>query len=457
MSDTNKIATAKIPKLPNKNKLVGYAFEVSKNPVYSFHKYAQQYGKIYYMPVYYPINLCIVTDPEIIKYILVTNNKNFHKGRAYTALREVLGNGLLTSEGDFWLRQRRMTQPAFHKNRIEHFATIMANSTQEMIADWEKKEQAFKINIADFNMKLTMDIVSKALFNIDKEYDKQAISDAVSLGNHYIDWRIDYPFPFVNKLPIKIVREYHKMQATMDKLIYDFIEERQLKKENNSNDLLSMYMEAKDEETGEGMSKKQLRDEVLTVFVAGHETTAVTLSWFWLLMCQNPQVMKKVYDEIDQVIGTRPPNFNDFQKLSYLNLVINETMRVYPAAWIVGRKAMQDDILPGGYPIKKGQDLQLFIYGVHHNEQLWERPNDFIPERFEPENNEKRHKHAFMPFGSGPRLCIGNNFALMELVMVIATIAQKFTFELVQSHPIELEPLVTLRPKFGIELIVHKR
>lgn len=449
--------TKTIPIVPSKNPFIGLAKELRGDTTGTMYKYMKKYGDVYRIPIVPFVKLLIVTSAEIAEHILVKNNRNYVKSAEYKAMKKVLGNGLVTSEGDFWRKQRRLAQPAFHRKRIANFANTMVQSVEDTLQNLEQNVNK-TVDIHQFMMELTMDIISRTVFNLEEgemDFDRKIISEAVAIGNKHVDKLIDYPFFWTDKLPTASNKAYWKADAALKKLIYGIIQKRRASG-TQKDDLLTMLMEARDEETGKGMSEQQLYDELLTMFTAGHETTAVALTWLWYLLKDEPQVLAQLQEEVDRVLGGRLPTFEDLPKLTYTKMVIQETMRLYPPAWIVGRKPLTDDSI-AGFTLPKGANISIFVYGLHRNPSYWEQPLKFIPERFAPTAANTRPKYAYMPFGGGPRLCIGNNFAMMEMQLAVAAIAQRFRFEYASDKTVQTEPLITLRPKSEVWMTVRKR
>jgi cytochrome P450 len=401
--------------------------------------------------------LIICAEPDGVRHVLLDNNKNYTKSFAYDIIKLFLGNGLLTSEGEFWKRQRRLAQPAFHKQKLELMFNTMVEQTNTAIGQIDRyADSNRKINLSKTLYELTLNIVNKTLFfnEVDSTTDK--VYKLVSKGSAYISDRIDNPL----RLPLWIPTPKNLMEkavlASMDKVFYDIIKRRR-KQKTTHEDLLSMFMDAVDEETGESMSDKQLRDEILTIFVAGHETTQIALAWTFYLLAINPDKLKILQDEIDDHITD--PEMLDMQtlrKMTYLKLVIDESMRIYPPAWVVGRRAIGSDNIMGA-EIEPGLNIIMPIYLIHHDKTIWENPEEFIPERFLPENLKDKHKFAYFPFGGGPRLCIGNNFAIQEMQVVLALFLKKYHIEVDKFFIPEMEPLITLRQKNTLRMKLYKR
>lgn len=398
-----------------------------------------------------------VTHPDGIQHVLQGNHRNYSKRFIeYEKLQWIVGNGLLTSDGDFWLRQRRLIQPAFHRRRIAGFAAMMRDFTREMLAEWDKKEDGTAIDLDKEMMALTLRIVSQALFSFDSRREAEKVDEAFSFANEYVG--VDASRPFANlwrRVPTPRNRRFEESIATLDAIVHRIIAERR-QNPAAEEDLLGMLMAARDEETGKGMTDEQVRDEVMTLLLAGHETTANALTWTFYLLSQHPDAAAKLHEEIDAVLGKRPFTLDDLPNLTYTKIVIEESMRLYPPAYSIGRVADGDDAIMG-YRIPAGTPVFMSSYVTHRRPDFWQEPERFDPERFTPERSEGRHRFAYFPFGGGPRLCIGENFALMEAQILLATIAQRYRLRHVPSHPVAMQPLITLRPRYGMEMTLHRR
>lgn len=392
------------------------------------------------------------SHPDIAKHVLVDNNKAYYKSFDYEILKLVLGDGLISSDGNFWLKQRRLAQPAFHKKRLDMMFEIMRDETLhfcERLDRLQEKGESFNIN--GELTKVTIDIVAKTLFGTEIDTSITLIGKHITDLNSYISAKINNPLLPPLWVPTKRNFAFKKAMNDLNTIIYKIIDNRRQNPEEKD-DLLAMLMNARDEETGEGMTNSQLRDEILTLFVAGHETSATSLSWILILLSKNPIWMQKCKQEINEAIGNQPPNLEDMMKLPTLKRVIEEAMRLYPPAWIVGRKALEDDEIMG-YQIKKGYNVIVCVYQIHRHPQFWENPDAFDPDRFLPERSANRHKYAYFPFGGGPRMCIGNNFALMEMTIILSMMLQRYTPKAAQDD-FEWESLVTLRPKGDVPFLL---
>jgi cytochrome P450 len=398
-----------------------------------------------------------IANPESIQHVMQMNNQNYTKGDRIDIAKPLVGNGLFTSEGDFWRRQRRMMQPAFHRKQIALLADEMVATIQDMLSKWEKyADRGIMLDMQQEMMGLTMDVVTRTLFTSSLEPDEiSELGEQITFLLDEITDRSQAIFPIGEKLPTKRNRRFDKGVATIDEIIYRLIETRR-QSEVRQDDLLSMLIEARYEDSGEGMEDELLRDELVTIFLAGHETTAIALSWSIALLSLHPTVRRKLQQEVDQVLAGRIPAASDFNDLQYTNAVVSEVMRLYPPLPMTIRQAIEDDVLDG-YSIKADSSIFINIYSAHHNPDVWENPEGFDPERFLPDRVKDIPRFAYLPFGGGPRQCIGNNFALMEAVLALAMITQRFELNLVPGT--DLDPYMpgTLRPKGGVKVIIKHR
>ena len=396
-----------------------------------------------------PVQAMLLRHPDAIKHVLVDNNHNYDKRtRGYDVLRQFLGNGLLTSDGDFWRRQRRIAQPAFHRRRIAGFADTMITDTLAMLEHWQDAATLGRsIDMAHEMMALTLRIVGKTLLSTDVADRADQVGNAVTVLNEWADRALDSLLPI--GFPTLATMRARESSRRLDRVINDIIARRRAGEQ--AEDLLGMLMEARDAETGEGMTDRQLRDEVTTMFLAGHETTANALAWTFYVLSTHPEVERRVRTELDEVLGGRPPTLDDLPSLPFLLQVLKESMRLYPPAWIIDRHAIgEDEVL--GYRVRKDTLVLISPYVTHRHPAFWPNPEGFDPERFTAEREEARPRYAYFPFGGGPRQCIGNGFAMMEAQLIVACVLQRFRPWLVPGHPVRPEPLITLRPRFGLRM-----
>ncbi|HEX4900729.1 MAG TPA: cytochrome P450, partial [Pyrinomonadaceae bacterium] len=375
------------------------------------------------------------------------------KGLALQRAKRLLGEGLLTSEGDFHRRQKRLAQPAFHRARIASYASVMTNYAAEMSGRWRDGEI---LDVSQEMMRLTLAIVGKTLFDADVERDATDVGEAMSVVMDLFN-TISIPFyDLLIKLRLPQTRRFDLAKERLDSIIYRLIEERRLSGEDRG-DLLSMLLLAQDpEEQGSRMTDEQLRDEAMTIFLAGHETTANALTWTWYLLSQHPEVEAICHQEIDRVVGSGLPDLDSISNLPYTEKVLLESMRMFPPAWALGRMALNDCEI-GGYLVPKGSLVLMSQYVMHHDSRYFPEPDRFDPERWAPELREARPQFSYFPFGGGPRRCIGEGFAWSEGILLLATLARHWQMRLVANHPVELRPVITLRPKYGMKMVVKRR
>jgi cytochrome P450 len=420
----------------------------------------RQYGDAVYMRLG-PFRDYTFFHPDQIREVLVTQAKHFHKMRwQRNVLAQWDGNGLLLSEGDFWLRQRRLVQPAFHPKRFVGYGQIMVDCTQKMLRRWEetlRKEREVIIDFNDTMTDLTLDIVARTLFGADVPPEKvREIGDAVQVLSEVSIREMSSPFEFY--LPFLQHRRKKWAMRTLDDLVRGFIADRR-RTEEDKGDLLSMLLLAVDEEAdGKGMTDEQARDEAIVLFLAGHDTTASGLVWAFYALARYPEWTAQVVAEIDRVVGDRPPTATDQPKLVILDRFLKEVLRRWPPAVAVFAREAQTDVEIGGWPLKKGSIVRMLSYVVHHDPRWFPAPEKFDPNRFLPERLAKLPQFAYFPFGGGPRGCIGNTFATLEMMLVIATLLQRYAVSLApgQGDP-ELNMLLSLRPKNGLRLKVTPR
>jgi cytochrome P450 len=397
--------------------------------------------------------LFMLNHPRLVKDVLVTHQRNFRKGRGLERARRLLGEGLLTSEGAIHLRQRRLMQPAFHKDRIASYASVMTDYADRVQRRWR---DGATIDAAQEMMRLTLGVVGKTLFDADVEAQAQNVGQALTATLDSF-WITMLPFyDLLEQLPLRVFRRGREARAQLDAIIYGMIAERR-KAPSDRGDLLSMLLMAQDEENhGERMTDVQVRDEAMTIFLAGHETTANALSWTWYLLSDAPQVEARLHREIDRVLGGRLPTLADLPNLPYVEKVVTEAMRLYPPAWIIGRRAIEDYPVDG-YLVPARSVIVVSPYVLHRDPRFFPDPDRFDPDRWTPEFKASLPPFAYFPFGGGARRCIGEGFAWMELVLVATTIAQRWKLRLVPGHPVVPQSVVTLRMKHGLQMTAERR
>ncbi|HSF23983.1 MAG TPA: cytochrome P450 [Blastocatellia bacterium] len=440
------------PPSPKPRPLLGHLSMFRRDPTGFLLDSAREYGDVVHFK-FGPQEVYLLNHPDYIRDVLVTNNRNFVKSRGLVMAKKFLGEGLLTSEGEFHRRQRRLAQPAFHRQRINAYATVMTDYGAQTRNRWQANET---LDISQEMMRLTLAIVGKTLFDTNVEAEASEIGKALTDVMQLFD-RITSPFAgLLEKLPLPSNIRWLKAKQRLDETMYRIIDERRRSGEDRG-DLLSMLLLAQDEEgDGTGMTNQQLRDEAMTLFVAGHETTANALTWTWFLLSQHPEVEAKLHDEIDTVLGGNLPTAEDVGRLIYTEMVFAESMRLYPPAWILGRRVLNDYEV-GDYVVPSGAIILMSPWVMHHDPRFYPEPFEFDPERWTPNARESRPKFAYFPFGGGPRVCIGEPFAWMEGVLLIATIAQEWKMRLAPDQRVQTKPMITLRAKYGMRMVLQPR
>jgi cytochrome P450 len=454
IADTSRAASAPIhPPGPRRRVPALSALEMGRDPIRFLLRLRDEYGDIARVPLGSE-TIYLFSHPELVRDVLVTNHRNFHKGRGLERAKMLLGDGLLTSEGEFHLRQRRLSQPAFHRQRIAAYGAVMASYAALRRDRWHAGST---IDAHAEMMALTLAIVGKTLFDADVEHEAAEIGEALATTFEAFSFGFFLPFgQLLERLPLPATLRFRKARARLDATIYRLIDERR-RAPSDRGDLLSMLLLAQDTEgDGGGMSNLQLRDEAMTIFLAGHETTANALTWTWYLLSQHPDVERRLHAEIDGALGGRLPTADDLAALPYTRMVLAESMRLYPPAWILGRRALAPFEV-NGFTIPARSIILASQYTIHRDARWFPSPDTFDPERFAPERHAERPKFAYFPFGAGPRVCIGEQFAWMEGILALATIAQRWRLRLVPGHPVALQPIITLRPKFGMRMTVEAR
>lgn len=431
------------PVAPGRLPLIGHFATWVRDP-FAFLTRARRAGDV--VEIEFPgFRAILLHDPALIEQVLVTDAKHYSKDRFALELKRVLGEGLLTSEGEFWLRQRRLAQPAFHKERIAGYASTMVSTTRDELARFVDGETR---DIHADLMRLTLDIVGKTLFGADVTGRAEEIGVALeAVMNRFAD-PVAVAVPHYDKLPTALNRNFREAVQNLDRMMRGLVRSHREGKTGDGKDLLSMLLAARDEE-GHGMDETQLRDETITLLLAGHETTAIALSWAFVLLARHPDVRARLEAELDRVLGDRDPELRDLPELPFADAVIREAMRLYPPAWSIGREALMDTSI-GGFAVPKGSQVWIAQWTVHRDPRWFSRPDVFNPARWLDGLQKRIPKYAYFPFGGGPRLCVGHSFATMEAVLVLATIARRFRVELAPDANLAWMPAITLRPKHGV-------
>ncbi len=441
---TPSTAAKRRPPGPKGLPLLGNLLEFNRDVLRYYEEWSREYGDIVAFRLgAWPTVL--LNNSDYAEYVLVRNQRNFIKfPMFFRHVRAIFGQGLLTSEGEFWHRQRRLAAPAFHAQRVAGYGGVMVHDTERMLADWRPGD--LRDAHTDM-MALTLRIAAKTLFNAEVDQDVADIGQAFEALADEIMFRAHRPFRIPDLIPIPGNIRYLRGVRRIDRLVTAIIQERQ-RHGGDHGDLLSMLMLARDDE-GRPMTERQLRDEVITLLLAGHETTALALSWTWYLLSQHPEVDAKLAAELREVLGGRPPAVSDLPRLTYTEQVVTEAMRLYPPAWGIGREAIADCEI-GGYAIPAGTTVIISAWVSHRDARHFAEPTAFRPERWGGDFAATLPRFAYIPFGGGPRICIGNRFAMMEAVLILATVAQRFRLEWQPDHPVVPLPSITLRPKGGV-------
>jgi cytochrome P450 len=398
----------------------------------------------------------IINEPGAIRHVLLDNAANYTKSEVSRRLLEPgLGRGLLTSEGETWRRHRRIMAPAFDPRSIAGYAPIMTDVTEALLAKWDALPAPRETDVAAAMMHATLHIISRAMFSSDSD----EIVDVVEAGVNLYQSKVRPSLPDLLHLPKWLARLFAPFPTGIfnefDKKVDRLLTERG-RSPDEPKDLLARLISARDAETGGGMTPKEVRDQVVTIFMAGHETTSQALSWTFYLLSQNPAAEAKLHDELSRVLAGRTPRYDDLAKLPYTRMVIEESMRLYPPAHTFGREPIEDDEVLG-HRIPAGSDVLILPWLLHRKPSLWENPERFDPERFTPERAAARPRFAYLPFGAGPRICIGAAFAMAEAMLILATIAQRYRLRLKPGFVVEPQGLITLRPRYGLKMLLEQR
>lgn len=431
---------------PRNLPFLGVAPMLRRDPIGYLTRIAHAYGDIVQFRML-ERQTFLLNHPDYVREILVTRQNNFTKTPTLRRAKRFFGEGLLTSEGEHHVRQRRLLQPAFHRERLPSYGAVMAAYAREARDRFAVNTE---INMKGEMMRLTLAIVTRALFDADVEGDAKDVG--VAMTDLLRSFRV-FLLPFtqlIRRLPLPQNRRIDRALASVKQIVDRIIQEHRTASEYKD-DLLSTLLGIRDED-GSSLTNEQLRDEILTLFVAGHETTALGLTWTWYLLARNPECERKVHQEIDSVLGGRMPEFDDIPRLVYTESVIAESLRLYPPVWLMGRMAKEDFELDG-VPIANGSICLMSPYLMHHDPRFFPDPDRLDPERWRPEVRESRPKFSYFPFGGGARVCIGERFAWAELILVIATLAQKWRFRMVTEEPMKTVPRLTLQPSGEVRML----
>jgi cytochrome P450 len=437
--------------------LIGSLLDLRRDLIGFLKQVTTEYGDIVRLNVA-GFTVHFINHPDYLQHVLQTNSRNYDKqSHEYRPLKLAFGQGLFTSDGDFWLRQRRLMQPAFHRKRINQLGENIVRDVVSRIETWQPyAERGEALDIAAEMVNLSMNAATKALFSTGLRDDTEVETISIALDTiiNYCLYRTMSPLAPPLRVPTPRNRAFNQAMSELNAIIYRILNERR-RHGSDAIDLLSMLMEVRDEETGEGIPDKQMRDEIATLLLGGYETTSNLLSWTWHELSQHPDVEAKLHAEIDHVLGGRLPTVEDVPQLVYTRMVLDETLRLYPVPWLERRAATADQI--GGYDVPAGSLIYISPYVTHRHPVFWEDPERYDPERFSPEQPDTRPRFAYFPFGGGPRQCIGNSLALLEAQLSLATIAQSYRFHPVPGHPVEPKMQITTTPRYGLKMTLQPR
>ncbi|MFI5129755.1 MAG: cytochrome P450 [Chitinophagales bacterium] len=444
--------TSKLPPGPQTRLPLGHLFSFRRDSIGFLKKIANEYGDIVHFKMG-PIRIVLLNHPDFIKEVLTTQHHNFIKGRPLEMAKQLLGEGLLTSEGEFHKRQSRIIQPAFHRNMLESYVPAMTRCVAQMMNKWE---DGMKVDMKDEMTKISTAIAGMTLFNADIEQEAPEIIQALDTATSLFG-RISLPFSeWLLKVPVPGTLKFYRAKKRLDEIIHRMINERRRNKMDNG-DLISLLLRSQNGKVdGGGMSDQQIRDEAITLFLTAFDTTSTALTWTWYLLSQNPEAELELHEELDRVLNGRLPTVEDPGQLKYTRMVFGESMRIYPPSYVIPRQALEDFTIDK-YIVPRGTIILMSPYLIHHDSRFYTDPEKFNPYAWEKHSHGQNSKYEYFPFSRGPRSCIGEPFAWIQGIVVLASIAQFWRIKLVPGHPVELLPLINLRPKHGMMMTLHRR
>ena len=437
---------------------VGHIPDFKRNPIGLLDRLWKRHGDIYAMKIG-PRMMYVVSHPEMAQQILVEGKHVFQRPtnvQGGTILTPILGKSVLTTDGESWLLKRRMMQPIFHRQSIQTMGDKMTSAGEAMLGRWAAKPAGQAVNLGEEMKLVTLDIINRTMFSVDVLPAVDRVGATIDVALHYLMRYIQSPIRLPDSWPTPAKRRFDTAKATLDDFLYAIIAERRVHQGEPHGDLLDMLLAARDQDTGEGMNDEQVRNEIATIYGAGHETTALALTWTWYALNQNPDVLRKLQAEVDTALEGRAPTMADLPKLPYTLQVFEESMRLFPPVPFTGRVTHQATTL-GGYDLPQGAFVNVAINNIHRHPGFWDAPEAFRPERFAPENKAMLNRTAYIPFLTGPHMCIGNNFALMEGQLLLAQMAQHYNVRVVPDQTLTKEVAITMRPKEGLLVTLQPR
>lgn len=455
VDQAGNVATAD-PKGPPGHFLLGSLPDFNRDPLGFMLLLMREHGDIAHVR-FGPADVYFVSHPDGVKQVLMDNHRNYRLPPSFEDVKEFLGEGLLTTEGEHWRAHRRMIQPAFHMDKLAEMASAMTQITGSDLSRWQEGAPAGEpVNVMEKLMQLTLRVAGVCMFGMDLSDDTTEVLDAAAICLEHMVQRSRQLFRVPISVPIESNRRFVQARSVLDKTVYGLLKARKEGKSAAKADVLQLLLDARDEDTGRGLDEKELRDELLTMMGAGTETTALALMWTCYFLSKNPPIRRAVEAEIDRVLGKRAPTLADLRELPTVKHVIDESMRLRPPFYISGRTAVGEDEI-GGLTIKAGSVVIMSVYAMHRHPAIWPNPEGFDPERFLPDASKDRHPSAFLPFSTGPKKCIGMNFANMEMQLVLPMILQRFELRLVPGMEPEPDPSLTLRAKDGCWMTLHPK
>lgn len=450
-------AAEDLPRYPDSHFLWGALNEFSANPFEMLRRLVGPYPDLVQLR-FGPFRQIVVNNADYARHVLVNNQKNYVRPRNFSRILNLVSSqNLFNSDGDYWLRQRRVLQPAFHRQRIVGFGQLMTDETEKLLARWDRHDRTQPLAVEAEMTDLTLNIVGRALFGVDMAASSRGreLSAGFDATSGYINYRFEEFMAPPIWVPTKRNRHFKHGRAEVQRITQAIIDERR-REPGEYNDFLQMLLELRYEDTGQGMTDQQLRSESGAFFFAGHETTANTLTFALYLLAKHPEAEARLHAELARVLGGRTPTIDDLPQLPFNRMVVEETLRLYPAGWATSRETLAPDAL-GPYPLPAHQPVMISVTGIHRHPAYWENPDDFDPERFTPERSATRPKHVYLPFGEGPRMCIGYQFALFEAQLVLATIAQRYRLTVAPDYQVTAKPVFTLRTADGLPMTLAPR
>lgn len=442
------------PPRPAALPLVGHVPQWRKDPV-GFVTAAARHGDVVQLAL--PWKTFLLTHPRHVKHVLQDNHQNYCKGWVFERIKPYWGESLLTAEGDRWREQRRRVQPSFKREHTIEFAPVITRRTDQMLARWEKaSESGEELVLYDEMTQLALVIIADVLFGVELWANASDMTTAVQTALRVLKTRVSAIAPMPLWMPTRKNRRFRRAMRTLNNGVSQIVEQHRSAGDDQRNTFLGMLMNARDSETGAPMNDKHLHDEIVGMLQQGHDTIGETLAWTWYLLSLHPEVERKLSREVAEVVGNRTPRVADLERLTYGHMVVQESLRLFPPVWMIPRDAIQDDEI-GGYRIPARSTVLVCPYLTHRHPEFWENPEAFDPERFDPERSKGRPRHAYFPFGGGPRICMGADMAVMETLLIMTMVLQRYRLHLVSGHREEPECIIDMVPRNGVRATVHKK